>query len=121
MNTSTIRTWLDDLDARRRTQAEQLATLVASADPRLERAIKWGRITFTLDGNWHHWLCQIAAPAKGVKLIFHKGALLDDPAGLLAGSARYLREVPADEAINHPDAIRALIHSAIAHQTDMLG
>ncbi|HEV2784419.1 MAG TPA: DUF1801 domain-containing protein [Actinophytocola sp.] len=121
MSTSTIRAWFDDLDARHRAHAEELATLVTTAEPRLERAVKWGRLTFTLDGNWHHWLYQIAAPAKGAKLIFHKGALLDDPEGLLTGSARYLREIPAQEALNHPDAVRSLIHSAIAHPTDMLG
>jgi hypothetical protein len=120
MTTSTIQTWLDRLDARRRAAVEDLSGIVTAVDPRLEQAVKWGRLTFTLDGNWHHWLCAIAAPAAGAKLIFHKGVLLDDPDGLLVGSARYVREVPAAEAIRRPDAARALVRSAIAHQTDML-
>ncbi|RZS44724.1 uncharacterized protein DUF1801 [Herbihabitans rhizosphaerae] len=102
------------------TDAEALANLLAQAEPRLERATKWGRLTFTLDQNWHHWICQIAESKKGAKLVFHKGVLLDDPAGLLTGSARYLREVSAERALADTEAIRALVRSAVEHQTDMV-
>jgi hypothetical protein len=120
MDTSDIQAWFDRLDAARASRAEALATAVAAVDPRLQQAVKWGRLTFTIDDNWHHWLCAIAAPVKGAKLIFHKGALLDDPHDLLTGSARYTREIPADDVLSHPVAVKALIASAIAHQTDML-
>ncbi len=120
MYPSDVQAWLEKLDERRRHQAEDLAKIVLAADPKLEQAIKWNRLTFTLGGDWHHWLCGIAAPAKGPKLIFHKGALLDDPDALLAGSAAYVREVPADDAIRHPAAIGSLIREAISHQHDML-
>jgi hypothetical protein len=40
---------------------------------------KWGRLTFTRDGDWHHWLCAIAPGRKAVRLLVHKGALLADP------------------------------------------
>ncbi|AXB48417.1 hypothetical protein A4R43_11960 [Amycolatopsis albispora] len=53
-------------------------------------------------------------------MVFHKGVLLDDPAGLLAGSGRYVREIRAGVALDHPDEVRALIRSAIDHQTDLL-
>ncbi|MBN6039175.1 DUF1801 domain-containing protein [Amycolatopsis sp. 195334CR] len=99
--------------------SDDLTALVGSADERLESAVKWGRLTFTLGGDWHHWLCAIAAPKSGTRLVFHKGVLLDDPAGLLAGSGRYVREIPAGIALDHPEEVRALIRSAIDHQTDL--
>lgn len=82
--------------------------------------MKWRRLTFTASGNWHHWLCAIAATSNGVSLMFHKGALLDDPARLLRGEGRYLRQVPHPEAMAHPGEIGDLVHQALARQTDML-
>jgi len=52
--------------------------------------------------------------------MFHKGALLDDPAQLLRGEARYVRQVPHAAAMEHPKELAALLHKAIAHQKDML-
>jgi hypothetical protein len=118
---SNIQEWLEGLDEDSRRQAEYLVNIVEGGDTRFEQAVKWGRLVFTVGGNWHHWICGIAATKKGVTLVFHKGVLLDDPHGLLAGSGRYVREVPAQEARRHPDAIGALLGSAVTHQTDMLG
>jgi hypothetical protein len=115
-----VQTWFTRLDERQRSQAEKLATLVSAADPRLEQAVKWGRVTFTVDGRWHDWLCGIASAKKGVRLVFHKGALLDDPDGLLTGSARYVREIPAEQAVERPRAVSSLVRSALEHQTDLL-
>ena len=78
-----------------------------------------GRVTFTIDGNWHHWLCAISVTAKKVNLMFHKGSLLDDPAEMLEGEGRYLRSVPHHRAVANPDAVTALVRQAILHQTDM--
>jgi hypothetical protein len=117
---SDVRRWLGGLDDGVKGQAEELIRMVGSTDPRIEQAVKWGRMTFTVGGDWHHWLCGVAATKKGARLVFHKGALLEDPDGMLAGSRRYVREVPAEEAKRRPDSVRLLVRSAIAHQTDML-
>jgi hypothetical protein len=117
---SDVQDWLERLDEESRRQADDLANIVGGGDAQFEQAVKWDRLTFTVGDNWHHWICGIAATKKGVTLIFHKGALLDDPDGLLTGSGRYLREVPAEEARRHPDAIGVLLSNAITHQTDML-
>jgi hypothetical protein len=101
-------------------RAQELAGLVRRAGGGLEEAVKWGRLTFTAGGDWHHWVCAVAESAKVVALVFHKGVLLDDPAGLLTGDAKYIRSVPYDRAVADPDAVIALVRSAIAHQTDML-
>lgn len=58
----------------------------------LDEAVKWGRLTFTVDQNWHHWLCAVAATRAGVALVFHKGALLPDPTRLLDESDGYTRQ-----------------------------
>ncbi len=113
-----VQRWLAGLDAAARELAEELASIVGAADPRLERAVKWGRLTFTVGGDWHHWLCGIAVSRKATRLVFHKGVLLDDPEELLTGSGRYVRELAADLARRRPDAVEDLIRSAIEHQTD---
>lgn len=86
----------------------------------LDEDVKWGRLTFTAAGDWHHWLCAVAATGKGVQLVFHKGALLTDPAGLLTGEGRYTRQIPAKQALVTPNEVTALVRDAIAHQKDML-
>ena len=93
---------------------------VHAAGKGVAEAIKWQRLTFTVDGNWHHWLCAIAVTKGAVSLVFHKGSLLGDPAGMLQGDGRYLRQVPYDRAAADPGAVTALVRQAIARQTDML-
>ena len=104
----------------REAQIDELVDLVRNAAPELDEAVKWRRPTFTANGDWHHWVCAVAASSKGVSLTFHKGALLDDPAGLLRGEARYVRQVPHEAAVAHPKELAALLQEAIAHQKDML-
>ncbi len=85
----------------------------------LDEAVKWNRLTFTANGDWHHWVCAVAATRKAVNLVFHKGSLLADPAGLLTGDGKYIRQVPADRALASPDDVADLVRDALAHQTDM--
>jgi hypothetical protein len=115
-----VQDWLARLPDERQEQAERLADLVHAAHDGVDEALKWRRLTFTVDGNWHHWLCAVAASKKAVNLTFHKGALLDDPAGLLEGDGRYTRQVPYERAAEDPEAVTALVRSAVEHQEDML-
>jgi hypothetical protein len=115
-----IAEWLGKLGQHQREQAEEFAVLVHTADTGIAEAVKWRRLTFTVHDNWHHWLCAVAVSKGGAKLVFHKGALLDDPGGLLRGESRYLREIPHDDAMTQPNAVTALVREAIEHQTDML-
>jgi hypothetical protein len=115
-----VEDWLSRWTPDQREQVEWLAGRVHRAAAGLAEAVKWGRLTFTVDGDWHHWLCAIAVTKRGVNLTFHKGALLDDPAGVLNGGGRYVRQLPYEKAAADPDAVTALVREAIAHQTDML-
>jgi hypothetical protein len=81
--------------------------------------VKWNRLTFTVGGDWHHWVCAVAATKKAVNLVFHKGSLLADPAGLLTGDGKYIRQIPAPRAIAAPQDVAGLVRDALAHQTDM--
>jgi hypothetical protein len=56
----------------------------------------------------------------GVDLVLHKGSLLDDPARLLEGEGRYVRQLPYERAAENPEAITALVREAIGRQTEML-
>lgn len=112
--------FLAELDPVRRSAAETFVDLVLSSAPRFQLAMKWNRPTFTVDGNWHHWVCAVQ-PSKGrVSLEFHKGVLLDDPNSILVGDGKYLRRF----TVNGKDAINPklvpIIRDAVAKQTDML-
>lgn len=111
--------WLAGVHEPRRCLAAEVAAVVGGADPRLQRAVKWRRLTFTVGGDWHHWLCAVAAAKAGVRLVFHKGVLAD-PEGMLTGSGRYVRELTGEEVIRRPQAVRALVAEAIRKQTGTL-
>jgi hypothetical protein len=115
-----VEAWLRKWSPDQQEQVDWLAGRVHAAAAGVDEAVKWGRLTFTVDGDWHHWLCQIAVAARGVSLVLHKGSLLDDPAGLLEGEGRYLRQVPHDRAAKDPEAVTELVRQAIARQSDML-
>lgn len=117
---SEVEDWLGQRAEPERTQAESLAMLVHAAGPEVEESVKWGRLTFTANQNWHHWLCAVAATKRGVTLMFHKGALLDDPERLLRGEGRYLRHVPHERAAGNPAAVTALVRQAVERQREMV-
>lgn len=114
-----VETWLGQWSSDQQDKVKWLADLVRGAVQEVDVAIKWRRLTFTVDGNWHHWLCAISVTTRGVNLLFHKGSLLDDPAGVLEGEGRYLRHVPHHPAVANPKVVTALVHQAILHQTDI--
>ena len=115
-----VEAWIGSWSPGEQEQVRWFADRVRAADPGVSEAIKWSRLTFTVGGNWHHWLCAVAVTKRGVSLMLHKGALLDDPLGLLQGEGRYLRQLPFAAAADQPDAVRAVVRSAIARQTEML-
>ena len=115
-----VRDWLERLDPKARSEVDRLVDVVVGAEPGVQQAVKWGRLTFTVRDDWHHWLCAVAVTRKGTKLVFHKGALLQDSSALLQGTGRYLREAPYAVVEDSPDAVTTLVREAVRRQTDML-
>jgi hypothetical protein len=115
-----IATYFPALDERSRATAERLIGVLVDVLPDAEHAWKWGRLTFTRNGDWHHWLCAVAPTGKAVKLLVHKGALLTDPRGVLEGDGRYLRAVVLTSPDDvDADVIAPILREAAARQTDM--
>ena len=89
-----VRGWLDALPEGQAATAERLYGIVIDAAPDLDVAMKWGKPTFALGGDFHHWICQISATKRAVGLTFHFGALLDAPPGAFnTGTSAWLRKL----------------------------
>jgi hypothetical protein len=112
---------LPDLEQGRRTSAERLIEVILDQLPDAQHQRKWGRLTFTRGGDWHHWICAVAPTRGGVKLVLHKGALLDDPHEAMEGAGRYTRAIPfrTPEEID-PELVAPLLRQAADRQTEML-
>jgi hypothetical protein len=111
---------LPGLDERWRPTVAGLMEVVFDVLPDAEHARKWGQLTFTRGGDWHHWICAITATKSAVKLVIHKGALLADPHGVMEGQGRYARSI----RFRSPEEIDAavvapILREAAARQTEM--
>jgi hypothetical protein len=112
---------MPDLDERWRPTVERLIEVIFGELPDARYERKWGQLTFTREGDWHHWIGAVSPTKKAVKLVLHKGALLADPYGAMKGSARYTRAIPfrAPDEID-PDVVAPILREAAARQTEML-
>lgn len=74
--------------------ARRLFEYIKSHNAELTYAIKWKRLTFGLNQDFHHWLCAIQHTKKYISLVFHFGGLLDDPSNtFIKGESRFLRKI----------------------------
>ena len=91
----------------------KLRALIKEADPDVEEEWKWGGPVWAHDGG----ICTGESYKASVKLTFHKGASLKDPAGLftssLEGKVRRAIDVHEGEPID-AKAFKALIRAAVA-------
>jgi hypothetical protein len=115
-----VATHLSGLDERSRAAVEGLIELILDVIPDAQHERKWGRLTFTRDGDWHHWICAISATGSAVKLVIHKGALLADPHGVMEGDGRYVRAIAfrSPEQVD-ADILAPILREAAARQTEM--
>jgi hypothetical protein len=112
---------LPDLDRGWRSTVERLIEVILAVLPDAQHERKWGQLTFTRKGDWHHWICAISPTKRAVKLVIHKGALLADPQAAMEGKGRYTRAIPfrtPDEI--DPDVVAPILRQAAARQTEML-
>ena len=115
---------IDGLDDWRGATLARVRELLHEADPDVVEEIKWvkpsnpsGVATWTHDGI----LCTGEIYKANVKLTFFSGASLDDPTGLftssLGGATRRAIDLGEHGDLD-PDAFRALVRAAVAHNTD---
>jgi hypothetical protein len=111
---------LPGLDERSRPTVARLIDVILDALPDVQHELKWGRLTFTRDDDWHHWICAISPTKSAVKLVIHKGALLADPAGVMEGDGRYSRAIPfrSPDQVDG-DLMARILREAAARQTEM--
>jgi hypothetical protein len=111
---------LPGLDERSRPTVERLIDVILDALPNVQHEMKWGRLTFTLEDDWHHWICAISPTKKAVKLVIHKGGLLADPLGVMEGEGRYSRHIPfrSPDQVDR-DLMARILREAAARQTEM--
>jgi len=80
--------WFADYSNPQKPLAQAVREVVLAADPRVTEAIKWQAPTFVYAGN----IASFYPKAKAhVALMFHKGASLPDPTGLLEGTGEVSR------------------------------
>ena len=92
----------------------RMRTLIKEADPGVVEEWKWmGTPVWSHDGI----ICTGETYKKVVKLTFHKGASLKDPARLfnssLEGNARRAIDIPEGEEVD-ASAFKALVRQAVA-------
>ena len=103
--------WKRDQSAKNKRLIGALQRLIEATAPHLAETVKWGQGCFA-DGDSPRM--YIHTEADHVQLGFYQGAALDDPAGLLAGSGKYVRHVKVRSAADiQPEAFTALIKQAI--------
>ena len=103
-----------ELDDWRGETLARMRALIIEADPDVVEEWKWGGTpVWSHDGG----ICTGETYRSVVKLTFHKGASLEDPAGLfnssLDGNVRRAIDLREGDEID-ADAFRALIRAAVA-------
>ncbi len=70
-------------------EIQKIREIILATDHRIEEVIKWSSPTFIYKGN----MASVFMNAKKhVSLMFHKGALINDPGGLLEGDGKETRQ-----------------------------
>jgi len=103
-----------ELDDWRGATLARMRALIHQADPDVVEEWKWmGTPVWSHDGG----ICTGESYKAAVKLTFHKGASLEDPAGLfnssLDGKVRRAIDIHEGKEID-ADAFRALVRAAVA-------
>lgn len=115
---SAVDAWLDRYDNPQKPLVEAVRDVVLDADPRVSETIKWQAPTFVFRGN----IASFFPKAKAhVALMFHTGASLDDPSGLLEGNgatSRIARFRDDEDLAAKRDALQALIRARVAEYDD---
>ena len=94
---------------------ESITEAIESVNKNLDCEIKWGRLTYGLQGDYHHWICGISQTKKSINVTFHFGGILKDKEKyFIVGESLFLRKLEYS-AINSVDTkvIKDFVKQAI--------
>lgn len=86
-------------------EIQRIREIIMQADSQMEECIKWSSPTFMYKGNMASFFMNAK---KMVSLMFHKGALLDNPDGLLTGDGKEARVARFDNLADIESKKKAL-------------
>ncbi len=104
-----VDSWFATYENPQRELVEAVRRVVLDADPRMRETIKWQAPTFMYKGNLASFYPR---STKHVSLMFHTGATLPDPTGLLEGegdTSRVARFLDAGDLAEKEAALRGLV------------
>lgn len=109
-----VEAWFDAYDNPQKDLVLAVRDVVLDADDRVTEAVKWKAPTFVYKGN----IASFYPKTKShVALMFHTGASLPDPEGLLEGegeTSRVARFTDVDDLAAKADALRGLVRAWVA-------
>lgn len=97
-------------------EIQEVRNIVMSTDEKLEETIKWSSPTFMYKGNIASFFMNAK---KFVSLMFHKGAMINDPNGLLEGDgkeSRVARFNDMEDIARKKEALQSVIREWIKMQ-----
>lgn len=109
--------WLAAYDNPQKDLVAEVRDVILAVDPRVTEAIKWKAPTFVFNGNIASFFPR---SKKTVTLMFHTGATLDDPLGLLDGDgdvSRVARFADSADLGAKKAALEAVIRAWIRSQS----
>ena len=108
--------WFERYENPQRDLVQAVREAVLDADERVTETVKWQAPTFMYKGNIASFYPKTT---KHASLMFHRGAMLDDPDGLLEGEgdvSRVARFLDADDLERKREALQRLIRNWIELQ-----
>ena len=113
----TVDAWFDRYDNPQKPLVMAVRDVVLEADPRVTECIKWSAPTFTYRGN----IASFFPKAKQhVSLMFHTGASLADPQGILEGegeTSRSLKILDEADLATKASALQGLVRSWVEQKS----
>jgi hypothetical protein len=101
--------WFATYDNPQRELVQEVRETILATDDRVSEAIKWQAPTFMFNGN----IASFYPKSKAhVSLMFHQGAQLPDPTGLLEGTgetSRVAKFADHDDLVAKTPALQGLI------------
>ena len=101
--------WFETYDNPQRDLVQAVRQTILDADPRMRETIKWKAPTFMYKGNLASFYPR---STQHVSLMFHTGATLPDPTGLLEGegdTSRVARFADGTDLAAKEQALRGLV------------